>query len=381
MRQRTMRSASTAQVADMANLSAAWQAVRRKHGSEGLDGVSIRDFQAAVETHLCQIQQALCTYTYQPSALKRVTLHKPDHRQRLIGVPTVADRIVQHAILNVLEPHFEPCFCPCSYGFRPGRSAHQAVQAVADGLQEGLSWVVEADLQDFFDTLDWTILRQQLVTVVHDPPLLTLIQHFLQAGALRGHNAPLVEQGTPQGAVLSPLFSNVYLTPFDRLMLARGYRLIRYADDFLTLHRTRDAAVTALQCTRDTLEGQLHLRLHGEKTRITDAHRQPVDFLSFRFHKGTVLPTPQAVERFQNRVQAMITAQQAQGGTAVATQLNPLIRGWGEYFKIGQVAPLYQQLDAWLAAQLDVPPGPGSGVASLVALYARYQTRHQEKPL
>ena len=163
MRQRTMRAACMAQVADMANLSAAWQAVRRKHGSEGLDGVSIRDFQAAVETHLCQMQQALCTHTYQPGALKRVTLPKPDHRRRLIGVPTVADRIVQHAILNVLEPHFEPGFCPCSYGFRPGRSAHQAVQAVAASLQEGLSWVVEADLQDFFDTLDWTILRQQLL--------------------------------------------------------------------------------------------------------------------------------------------------------------------------------------------------------------------------
>jgi RNA-directed DNA polymerase len=346
-------SADLAQIATMTNLRAAWRAVRRNRGDAGLDGVTLQDFQTNVETYLQRIQQELRAHTYTPEALRHVALSKRDGRRRCISIPTVADRVVQHAILTVLEPCFEPTFAPCSYGFRPGRSAHQAAFAVCQSLQAGCQWVVEADLKDFFDTLDWTVLRQALATQIADPHVLDLIQRFLQAGALRGPHAHSLTQGTPQGAVFSPLAANVYLTGFDRLMTTRGYNLVRYGDDFVTLHRTQEEARAALAYMREVLEGQLKLRLHRDKTGITDCQHLSFEFLSFRFANAAISPAPQAVERFQNRVRQLIDATHQKGLAAVIERLNPLIRGWGEYFKIGQVSVLYQQLDIWLATHWD----------------------------
>lgn len=368
---RTKQTDWLAKVADLSNLHAAWRAVRRNKGQEGLDGVTLAAFQANSETTLVRMQRELREHSYQPSALKRVMLAKRGHGRRSIAIPTVADRVVQHAILRVLVPHFEPRFSPCSYGFRPGRSAHQAVQAVMHGLVEGYTWIVEADLQDCFDTLDWGILRHTLAAEIQDPPLLELIHRFLQAGALQEQRTAPPPQGVPQGAGFSPLLANIYLTPFDRLMSGRGYRLVRYADDLLTLHRTPDEAKHALRLMQETLRDQLKLRLNPEKTGIKDARRQPFDFLSFRFSQGAASPAPEAVQRFQSRVQALIRTSGAQGATALAEQLNPLIRGWGEYFKIGQVAGLYRQLDAWIARQLAGGSGSVGDLTSLTALYLR----------
>lgn len=376
--QQRQPSAWIAHIADLANLHAAWRAVRRNHGDAGADGVTIKTFQADLDTHLHRIRQALLTQTYEPCRLRRVALTKRDRRRRLIGIPTVADRVVQHALLNVLGPHFESTFSPCSYGFRPGRSAHQAVLAVIRHLGEGRRWVVEADLEDFFDTLDWTILRQALEAAVPDPPVLALIQHFLQAGTFRWHRLTRPAQGTPQGMGCSPLLANVYLTRFDRLVTSRGYLLVRYGDDFLTLHHTPAEATAALHLMQEVLEGHLKLRLHRGKTRITDARRQPFEFLSFQFHHGSCCPSPPAIARFQARVQAIIRAHRPRGISTVATQLNPLIRGWGEYFKIGQVTDLYQQLDTWIAAQLGSRPEATGDLASLVAIHARYRARQEQ---
>lgn len=207
-----------------------------------------------------------------------------------------------------------------------------------------------------------------------------LAQRFLQAGALSGQQATPLAQGTPQGAVFSPLFANVYLTPFDRQMMTRGYQLVRYGDDFLTLHHTKEEATTALRRMQAILEDQLKLRLQREKTAITDAQHHPLNFLNFLFIDGSVTPTPYAVERFQARVRAILAGHRPQGMTAVIEQLNALIRGWGEYFKIGQVADLYRELDAWIAAQLGVQPGPVSGIASLTALGIKHRSQHVRYP-
>jgi group II intron reverse transcriptase/maturase len=360
----------------MPNLYAAWNAVRRKRGEAGLDGITLQTFAGDVDTHVQHLHEAILAHAYEPTALRRIIRTKRDGRQRHIGIPTVADRVVQHAILQRLEPCFEPTFAACSYDFRPGRSAHQAVMMVLHSLTTGSTWVVEADLADFFDTLDWTILHQDLTAGVPDPHVLDLVHRFLRAGALRGWHGQLDAQGTPQDVVFSPLFSNVYLTPFDRLMTTQGYRLVRYEDDFVTLHRTHEEATTALQVMRTMLEGQLHLRLHPTKTVITDARRHGFAFLSFWFHAATVVPTRQSVERFRNQVQQRLTVGRQEGGElAVVEQLNPLIRGWGEHFKIGQVAELYGQLDAWLAAQLHELHIPPTSLASLRAIYERHWAR------
>jgi RNA-directed DNA polymerase len=290
-----------ASIADLANLRAAWRTVRRNRGGAGLDGITLQAFQADLETHLHSIRQAVLARTYTPSALRRVQLTKRGKRRRHIGVPTVADRVLQHAILNVLRPHLEPTFCPCSYGFRPGHSAHQAVLAVADYLGAGLWWVVEADIENFFDTLDRPLLRRALAAHVPDRHTLELIERFLQADGYQSHTLTPPVQGVPQGVGFSPLLANAYLTGFDRSVTSQGYRLVRYGDDFLTLHRTRGEAVATMRMIREMLEDGLRLRLKQEKTHLINARRQPVDFLSFRFRRGSFAPTPHAIGRFQGR--------------------------------------------------------------------------------
>jgi group II intron reverse transcriptase/maturase len=362
------------EIAATATLWAAWRAVRRKRGGPGVDGVTLEAFAAQAEAQLYHLRHTLLRRTYRPGELKRVALAKRDGRARHISIPNVRDRVVQQAILHVWGPRFEPGFCDCNYGFRPGRSAHQAVQVIARKLQDGARWVVEADVTDFFDTLDWHILRQALAAQIGDAHVLALIHQVVQSGAMQ---SPLRDaaQGVLQGAGCSPLMANVYLTGFDRHMLAHGYDLVRYGDDFLVLHRTRQQAETALAGMRDYLENQLRLRLHPDKTGVRDFRRQAVEFLSFRFSRQGVHPAPWAVQRFRDRVQARVQTAPPQDLAAAIARLNPLIRGWGEYFKIGQVDRLFRELDGWVAKQLGTPPEATPELASLVAIQQRYLKR------
>ncbi|MDH3604726.1 MAG: reverse transcriptase domain-containing protein, partial [Candidatus Tectomicrobia bacterium] len=256
----------------------------------------------------------------------------------------------------------------------PGRSAHQAVQVIARKLQDGARWIVEADVTDFFDSIDWGVLRPALAAQIGDAQVLALMHQVVQSGALQ---TPLHDagQGVLQGAGCSPLLANVYLTGFDRHMTAHGYDLVRYGDDFLLLHRTRRQAEAALADMRDYLENQLYLRLHPHKTGLRDVRRQAVEFLSFRFSRQGVHPSPRAVQRFRSRVQARVQTSPPRNLAVAIARLNPLIRGWGEYFKIGQVDRLFRELDAWVAKQLGVSPETTPELASLVALHQRYLRR------
>jgi len=361
-------------IAAPANLWAAWRTVRQRRGGPGVDGVTIAAFAAREADHLRRLEQQLLAHTYAPSALKRVTLAKRHGRQRQIGVPCVADRVVQQAMLRVLGPHFEPTFGDCNYGFRTGRNAHQAVQAVVKLLRMGLTWVVETDIEAFFDTLDWPRLRGALAAEMPDEAVLDLIHRFVHAGGFSG--AGIANRGVPQGTGCSPLLANVYLTGFDRTMASQGGGFVRYGDDMVSLHRSRRAATAALGNMRQCLEGDLHLRLHPGKTRIIQARRQGFDFLSFRFTHTALEPSPDALQRFQSRVAGLVGQTHGQSPEARAEALNPLIRGWGEYFKIADVNGLYRELDAWLWSllQLDpqAAPGHSPSLASLVAIKHRY---------
>ncbi|MGH8063655.1 MAG: group II intron reverse transcriptase/maturase [Candidatus Entotheonellia bacterium] len=353
------------------NLLAAWRAVRRNKGQSGSDGVSLADFDRDHLTRLREMQQRLRARTYYPQPLRPVLIPKANHRQRLLRIPTVADRIVQQAILQVIEPRFERKFCNCSFGFRPGRSAHQAVDAIQTLLAQGLVWVVEADLEDFFDTLDWGILLSELGQEIPDQSLLGLIRCFLQAGLLQGQQLTPVTRGTPQGAVFSPLLGNAYLHPFDTAMSERGLRLIRYGDDLVTFHRTRTEAAEGLLCMKAFLRDRLKLRLNGAKTGILHEAAQGFEFLSFYFARGRMVPAAKAVERFKAEVQRIINERHRRRGEPLAARLDPLIRGWGEYFKIAQVEQLYPELDTWVGQRLGALPAPGFRVASLTTLLAK----------
>jgi group II intron reverse transcriptase/maturase len=359
------------------NLLAAWRAVRRNKGQSGSDGVSLADFKRDHLTRLREMRQRLRARTYQPRPLRPVLIPKANHRQRLLRIPTVADRIVQQAILHVVEPRFERKFCHCSFGFRPGRSAHQAVDAIQTLLAQGWVWVVEADLEDFFDTLDWGILLSELGQEIPDQSLLDLIRRFLQTGILQGQQLTPVSRGTPQGAVFSPLLGNAYLHPFDTAMSERGLHLVRYGDDLITLHRSRTEATAALQFMKAFLRERLKLRLNGAKTGIRHAVAQGFEFLSFHFAGGRLLPAAKAVARFKADVQRIIDAWRRQPNEPLAARLDPLIRGWGEYFKIAQVEQLHPELDAWVGQRLVALPTAEFRAASLTALLAKRHRRAQ----
>jgi len=340
-------------IASWENLLAAWKRVKQNKGQGGVDGITLEQFALRREPYLQDIQRLLLEGRYSPQPVKIVEVSKPSSSTtRQIGIPTIRDRIVQQATLIMLDPLFEKKFLPCSYGFRPGRSAHQAIQAIDQLLAQHYYWIIEADIQDCFDTLDWSLLLNALHEEIDDRLVLALIQRFLAAGMVRGDVRERSVRGTSQGSSLSPLLANVYLHPFDFAMTQAGYQLIRYADDFLLLTRSRKEAAKVLQCAITIVKGQLKLKLNQEKTRIIDARQTFFDFLGFHFHHGWKGPTRAVVEEFKRNVITLLRHARKQKSTDFLHQVNAMIRGWGHYFKIGDVKELYPQFDAWIGRML-----------------------------
>jgi RNA-directed DNA polymerase len=266
------------------NLHRAWERVQANQGAAGSDGMTIAKFAEGALERLAQLAQDLRAKTYRPQPVRRVFIPKSGGGQRPLGIPTVRDRIVQQAILQVLEPIFEAKFSPRSHGFRPGRGCRTALDVVDRAVRHGYAWVVDADLQRFFDTVDHEKLLDALNEEVADGSLLRLIRQILQAGVSLPATAEIepTELGTPQGGPLSPLLANVYLHAFDAQVVAAGYGLVRYADDFVIFARHESEADAALELARTILEGQLGLVLHPEKTRVVSvAHG--FEFLGYHY--------------------------------------------------------------------------------------------------
>ena len=278
------------------NLQAAFAAVAANHGAAGVDHVTIAQFATRRPENLEHLQASLRTGSYVPQAVRRVWIPKPGtHQQRPLGIPTVRDRVVQAAVRNVLEPIFERDFAPQSYGFRPGRSCQDALARVDELLKAGYTYVVDADLKSYFDTIPHDKLMDQLRQKVADGRVLALIEAFLKAGILDGQEEWTPEEGSPQGSVISPLLSNIYLNPLDHRMAAAGFQMVRYADDFVVLCRSRQEAEAALEVIRQWV-AEAGLTLHPEKTRIADAHRkgEGFDFLGYHFERDYRWPRPRA---------------------------------------------------------------------------------------
>ena len=337
---------------DMQNLERAWKKVRANRGSAGIDRESIGHFGAQLEQNLTEIQRLLKQDRYQPQPVKRIYIPKSDGRKRPLGIPTVRDRVVQQAVKNLLEPIFEEVFLPCSHGYRPGRSAHQAIRKAEAYLEKGYHWVVDADIQGFFDHVDHQILMDLVREKVADGRILDLVESFLKSGVMKEGNFVESREGTPQGGVISPLLANIYLNHFDRRMGEEGYLLIRYADDVLIFCKTECEAEKALQMARQILKQELWLTLNPEKTRTIMARKKGVEFLGFRFNGRWCRPNDEAIEKFRDAIRYRTRRQQPKNVCMVIRSINPLILGWGRYFSIGTVNKLYETLDSWLRARI-----------------------------
>jgi RNA-directed DNA polymerase len=333
-------------------LQRAWEGVRANGGSAGVDGVTVQRFEKNCQSRLLAVKEHLKARTYQPEPVRRVWIEKLGGGERPLGIPTVRDRVVQNALRKVIEPIFEREFAAHSYGFRPGRGCKDALRRVDALLKAGNVWVVDADLKSYFDTIPHESLMKLVEEKIADGGVLTLLRSFLKQGVmeqLKHYEAGV--NGTPQGAVISPLLANLYLNPLDHLMAGQGYEMVRYADDFVVLCRDREAAEGALRVIQQWV-AEAGLTLHPEKTRIVDAS-QPggFDFLGYHFERGWKWPREKSVQKLRERVRQVTPRTSGQSLEKIIAQLNRGLRGWYEYFKHGLYTTL-RQTDSWVRGRL-----------------------------
>ncbi|HSU04645.1 MAG TPA: group II intron reverse transcriptase/maturase [Acetobacteraceae bacterium] len=317
-----------------ATLLASWQRVRAKGSAGGVDGRSIQRFGARAETYLSELSESLRTGAYRPQAIRRVEIPKGDGRTRPLGIPTVKDRIAQMAVKLVIEPIFETTFHPSSYGFRPGRTCKDALREVDRLIRDGHCFVVDADLQGYFDSIPHLRLMQRVGAAISDGGVLALLQGWLAQDIMDGMQRWTSTGGTPQGAVISPLLANIYLHPLDEHMAGLGYRMVRYADDFVVLCRTEEAAQAALAQIRAWVSAA-GLTLHPGKTRVGDC-RQPgqgFDFLGYRLEAGRRFVRKKSLDRLRDAIRAKTGRSRGDSLTRIVADLNPTLRGWFGYFK------------------------------------------------
>ncbi len=333
-------------------LWAAWERVERKHGSAGVDRMSVEAFAKRAEVYLAELSQALKAGTYRPLAVRRVMIPKPGRPEgRPLGIPAVKDRVVQTALKLVLEPIFEVGFAERSYGFRPGRGCKDALRKVVELLKSGATWVVDADVKSYFDRIPHEPLVKEVERKVADGRVLGLVRAFLTQGVMDGTQVWQPEAGSPQGAVISPLLANVYLDPLDQELARAGWELVRYADDFVVCCRSQEEAETVLEKLKEwtTAHG---LELHPEKTRIVDATQKGgFDFLGYHFERGKRWPSQRSEQKLKTAVRERTRRKVAGSLATIVAGLTPVLRGWFEYFKHSH-ALTFRRLDGWIRMRL-----------------------------
>jgi RNA-directed DNA polymerase len=333
------------------NLWAAFQQVARNDGAAGVDHINVAEFERNTPENLWDLSAALQAGTYQPRSVRRAHIPKPGTKEtRPLGIPTVRDRIVQAAVVNVIEPIFERDFAEQSYGFRPGRGCKDALRRVKELLKSGHHFVVDADLKSYFDTIPHDSLMDRLKTKIADGPLLTLIESFLKANILDEMSEWTPEAGAPQGAVLSPLLSNIYLDPMDHLLGQAGFEVVRYADDFVILCRTPEEAQRALETVRQWV-AENGLTLHPEKTKIVDVRNEGFDFLGYHFQDKLHWPRKKSIAKLKEAVRVKTHRNSGDSLAFVIASLNQSLRGWFNYFKHSHWTT-FTPLDGWIRMRL-----------------------------
>jgi len=333
-------------------LELAWTKVRVNKGAAGVDGQSIGKFAAKADVYLSELSAALWEGTYQPQAVKRVDIPKGDGRTRPLGIPTVKDRIVQQAVRLVIEPIFEHGFSDVSFGFRPGRGCHDALREVDRLIKGGYTHVVDADLAAYFDTIPHDRLVARVEEHVIDGKVLDLIRGWLKADILKGLERWTPTQGSPQGAVISPLLANIYLDPLDKLMAALGFQMVRYADDFVVLCKSREDADAALAEVRAWVSAN-GLTLHPEKTHVGDCRvpGQGFEFLGYRFEAGRRFVRKKSMDKLKDSIRDKTRRTRGVSLEAVIVDLNPVLRGWFGYFKQAHWTT-FKDLDGFIRRRL-----------------------------
>lgn len=335
-----------------ATLRAAFARVKANDGAAGTDQQSIAMFESHLEANLENLSQELRQGSYRPSAVKRVWIPKAGKNElRPLGIPTVRDRVAQTALRSVLEPIFERTLAEHSYGFRPKRGCKDALRRVDHLLKSGYTWVVDADLKSYFDTIPHGPLMERVKAQVADGRVLQLIEAYLNQKVLDGMEEWTPESGSPQGAVISPLLSNMYLDPLDKLMAESGHEMVRYADDFVVLCRSEEEARSALEQVRQWT-AQAGLTLHPEKTRLVNAaEKGGFDFLGYHFERGKHWPGKKALKKIGDTIRARTRRTNGQSLGGIIAQLNAVLKGWFEYYKHSPKHSL-AALDQWIRQRL-----------------------------
>jgi len=340
-------------VVERGNLRLAYQRVVENKGAAGVDGIGIAEFKGHLQRQWPTIKARILTGEYFPQAVRRVDIPKPQGGVRTLGIPTLTDRLIQQALHQVLSPIFEVDFSESSYGFRPGRNAHQAVKAAKQYVAEGRRIVVDMDVEQFFDRVNHDLLMERLSKKIEDGRVLQLIRRYLEAGMMaEGVTRPRTE-GTPQGGPLSPLLSNILLTGLDRELERRGHAFCRYADDCNIYVRSKAAGERVMASLTRFLAARLKLTVNGAKSAVAAPWERQFLGYSMTWHKAPRLRiAPASYHRLEKRIREVLKGAHGRSLTYTTQELNPVLRGWAAYFKLTQTKTALEDLDGWIRRKL-----------------------------
>lgn len=330
----------------------AFKKVKKNRGVPGVDGVTVSMFEANLEQNLDSLMFDLKHYgSYSPSPVRRVYISKGNGKLRPLGIPTVRDRVAQEVVRRLLEPIFDPTFADSSFGFRPGRNAHQAIEAVLAGLRSGLRSLADCDIEACYDNFSTEVVIDRVAERVADGNILDLIRRFLTAGYVEDGSVFPSEKGTPQGGVISPLLANIVLDVLDQRLIRLGFRIVRYADDFVVLCASRAAAVQALALVKEIL-APLGLSLSIEKTRVAN-RGSGFDFLGFRFNRNSISIRPKSEKKFKDKIREL-TRRSHNFDQEAIVKVGRVLRGFAQYFAtpFSDVSDSFRILDAWVRRRL-----------------------------
>lgn len=335
------------------NMHAALERVVKNGGAPGVDGMTVEDLGKHLKTHWPRIRSELLADRYRPQPVRRVEIPKPGGGTRMLGIPTVLDRLIQQALLQVLTPIYDPTFSESSFGFRPGRSTHQAILRARTHVRAGNRWVVDMDLEKFFDQVNHDVLMSRVARTVKDKRALRLLRRYLQAGIMEGGVVSLRTEGTPQGGPLSPLLSNILLDALDRELEQRGHHFVRYADDCNVYVKSKAAGERVLESLERFLAKRLRLKVNRSKSAVDRPWNRK--FLGYTFtthHRAKLKVAPESVKRLKEKLRSRFRRGRGRNLKAVIADIAPLMRGWAAYFKLSEVKNVFEDLDRWIRRKL-----------------------------
>ena len=339
------------------NLNRAYKQVKRNHGAPGIDGMTVEKALLWIRENREELLQSIREGSYKPNPVRRKEIPKPDGGVRKLGIPTVVDRVIQQAIAQKLQPIYEPFFSDGSYGYRPKRSAQQAIQKVKSYAEQGYGYAVEIDLSKYFDTLNHELLLNLLRRQIHDERVTLLIKKYLKSGVMEGGTFTRTEEGSPQGGPLSPLLSNVYLNEFDQEMERRGVKVIRYADDIVVLAKSKRAAGRLLESCRRYLEGKLKLKMNAQKSKVVSVlaikHFKFLGFCLGKNKKGVYIRAHrESLAKAKRKLRQLTRRNQGRNVRMVMENVKSFIRGWLGYYYVADIKRTLMSWNEWLRRRL-----------------------------